>query len=158
MNEKNTEYLLKKYPKLYAQYYWTPQQTCMCWGFPGDGWLKLIDNLSRRITKLDPEGEIQATQVKEKFAGLRFYFSAHGEDIKKLHEKHEQVGKLVETAEEKSYHLCEECGKKGKMRDDIGWYRTLCERHYKIAKGIVKKRVAKLKSFRHETNKKYMVK
>lgn len=154
MNEKNTEYLLKKYPKLYAQYYWPPQQTCMCWGFPGDGWKPLIDGLSRRITKLDPDGTLQAEQVKEKFGGLRFYYGGKV----RTKEIAEKIRHLVDEAEEKSFHLCEECGKKGKMRNDIGWYRTLCEHHYKVAKGIVKKRVAKLKPFKHKTNKKYKAK
>ena len=123
MNEKNTAYLLKKYPKLYAQYYWTPQQTCMCWGFPGDGWKTLIDNLSRRITKLDPDGTLQAEQVKEKFGGLRFYYGGKV----RTKEIAEQIRHLVDEAEEKSFHLCEECGHKGEIRNDIGWYRTLCE-------------------------------
>jgi len=130
MNVKNTKYLLKKYPKLYAQYYWDKRDTCMCWGFPGDGWFKLIDTLSKRITKLDREGEIQATQVKEKFGGLRFYFRASGENHKKLLKKHEAIGKLVQIAEEKSFSLCEECGKKGVIRKDLPWVLTLCKVHY----------------------------
>lgn len=153
MNVENTEYLLKKYPKLYAQYYWTPQQTCMCWGFPGDGWFKLINNLSRRITKLDPDGTIQAEQVKEKFGGLRYYYG--GKIATK--EAAEKISHLVDEAEEKSYHICEQCGKKGEMRNDIGWVLTLCERHYKEHKDpkyILRKR-KKLKPFKHKTNKRY---
>ena len=154
MNIKNTKYLLKKYPNLYAQYYWDKSQTCMCWGFPGDGWLKLIDNLSRRLTKLDPDGTLQAEQVKEKFGGLRFYYGGRVRTKKVA----DEIRHLVNEAEEKSFHLCEECGKKGKIRNDIGWYRTLCIQHHKKALGIVKKKIAKLKPFRHETNKKYKVK
>ena len=154
MNGKNTKYLLNKYPKLYAQYYLPPQQTCMCWGFPGDGWFKLLDGLSRRITKLDTTGTVQAEQVKEKFGGLRYYYG--GRVMTK--EVAEKIRHLVDEAEEKSFHICEDCGNKGKARQDLGWVRTLCERHYKETQVGIKKRIAKLKPFRHETNKKYKVK
>jgi hypothetical protein len=158
MNDKNTKYLLEKYPKLYAQYYWDKKDTCMNWGFDcGDGWLKLIDGLSRRITKLDPEGEIQAVQVKNKFAMLRFYFRAAGENKESLQLKHTAVGALVAQAEKKSTHLCEECGKKGKIRDDSGWYITLCEKHHKerMDPNKLVKKLKSLSRFRHEKNKKY---
>jgi hypothetical protein len=150
MNKKNTEYLLKKYPKLYAQYTWPMQQTAMCWGFPGDGWFKLIDGFSRRITKLDPEGKIQCTQCKEKFAQCRFYINSAPIKIA------DKVFKLINEMEEKSGHICEECGHKGKIRDDIGWYRTLCERHYKETKFGIKKRIESLKPFKHHKNKRYV--
>ena len=157
MDEKNTNYLLKKYPKLYAQYYWDKTQTCMCWGFDiQSGWFKLIDGLSRRITKLDPDGTLQAEQVKEKFGGLRFYYGGKV----RTKEAADKIRELVNKAEAKSFHICQECGKKGKMRNDAGWYVTLCERHLKERldpEYLMRKRV-KLKPFRHETNKKYKVK
>jgi len=155
MNGKNTKYLLKTYPKLYVQYYWDKMETCMCWGFDiGEGWFKLIDRLSQRITKLDPTGQIQAVQVKEKFGGLRFYINGAPPEIAA------KLRTLINTAEEKSFHLCQECGKKGKLRDDAGWYITLCERHLKerLDPGYLIRRRVKLKPFRHETNKKYKVK
>jgi hypothetical protein len=152
MNKKNTEYLLKKYPKLYAQYYWPMTQTCMNWGFDvGDGWNTLLKNLSRRITKLDPEGRVQADQVKSKFAGLRFYISGAPIEIA------DKIYKLINDAEEKSFHICEICGKKGKVRDVNGWYSTFCERHFKEHKDpnyLLRKR-KKLKPFKHKTNKRY---
>ena len=154
MNEKNTKHLLEKYPKLYAQYYWDKQQTCMCWGFDiKDGWFKLIDGLSRRITKLDTEGTVQAVQVKEKFGGLRFYYGGRTTTKKVA----DEISKLVNAAEKKSFSLCEECGKKGKMRNDSGWYVVLCERHFKerMKPGYLLRQRKKLKPFRHETNKKY---
>jgi len=157
MNQKNTNYLLKKYPKLYAQYNWDKTQTCMCWGFDvRNGWFKLIDGLSKRITKLDPEGKIQASQTKEKFGGLRFYIDASGLSDEQLKE----VRELINIAETKSFHICEECGKKGKLRDTAGWYKTLCERHYKQISNpeYLLKQWAKRRKFRHEKNTKYKVK
>ena len=72
MNEQNTKYLLETFPDLYRQYYLSPQETCMCWGFEcGDGWFEIIKKLSEDITKIDPK--VEASQVKEKYGSLRFY-------------------------------------------------------------------------------------
>jgi hypothetical protein len=38
---------------------------------------------------------------------------------------------LIEEYENKSYYICEECGKPGKYRGDLGWKLTLCDNHYK---------------------------
>jgi hypothetical protein len=128
MNNKNTEYLLTKYPKLYAQYYLDKTQTCMCWGFDvDDGWFKLIDDVSKKITKLDNDGKITVSQVKEKFGGLRFYYDGQAKnDIIA-----DKIRKIVNDAENKSFHICEFCGKKGKLREDLPWVKTLCDVHYK---------------------------
>jgi hypothetical protein len=60
----------------------------------------------------------QIHQIKEKFGGLRFYVSGATE---------EQY-KIIEKAEEESYHICEQCGCKGKLRDVYGWYWTFCKK------------------------------
>lgn len=55
-------------------------------------------------------------QVKEKYGGLRLYFS--GGD--------EYVEGLVSMAEAMSYKICEVCGNKGEPNKG-GWISTLCE-------------------------------
>lgn len=60
--------------------------------------------------------QVVAVQVKEKFGGLRFYYS--GGD--------EYVDGLVAMAEALSYVTCEQCGKVGKP-NEIGWIVTLCD-------------------------------
>jgi hypothetical protein len=51
MDSKKTEKLLKKYPKIFAQYKLSPQETAMCWLFEhGNGWYILIDQLCSLIT------------------------------------------------------------------------------------------------------------
>lgn len=118
MNNKNTQYLLTTYPKLYAQYYLPMTQTCMCWGFDvDDGWFKIIDDLSRKLAGLD----VQATQVKEKYGGLRFY--TDGPDI-------DEAEPFIKEAEEFCYKTCETCGKQGKLYE-LGWFKTLCPQHAK---------------------------
>ncbi len=62
----------------------------------------------------------EVIQVKEKFGGLRFYPNSAPKS----------VWNLIDIAEEKSYEICEECGKKGTLRKG-GWWATLCDKHAK---------------------------
>ena len=62
--------------------------------------------------------QVIATQVKEKFGTLRFYF--HGGDAK--------VDGIVRMAESMSAVMCEDCGAPGKTRNG-GYVRTLCDTH-----------------------------
>jgi hypothetical protein len=61
-----------------------------------------------------------ASQVKEKFGGLRFYVNG-------ATEKHYNY---ITFAESMSYRTCEVCGAPGKTYTD-GWHTTLCETHAK---------------------------
>jgi len=118
MNAKNEAYLLGRYPKLYEGYYLPMTETCMCWGFEcGDGWLKIIDQLSSDITALDEKNGSRtvATQVKEKFGGLRFYIES-GSDA---------IFDLIDKAEDESFRTCEFCGEPGGLRG-VGWLSTMC--------------------------------
>lgn len=58
-----------------------------------------------------------AVQIKSKFAGLRFYMTS-GTD---------EMYRLIDEAEKKSYTICENCGAKGKLRNDRYWLETLCD-------------------------------
>ena len=97
------------------------QNTAMCWGFDcGDGWYNILDALCASIQNYADRNQLSvvATQVKEKYGTLRFYYNG-GDDV---------VNELVEMAEYISGLTCEECGAPGKMTDN-GWFKTLCERH-----------------------------
>lgn len=112
--------LVEKYPDLFKDYGGDIRKTCMHWGFShGDGWYDLVDELS---SKLAPY-KVVATQVKEKFGGLRFYLQyphhLSEEDVDKIRDiKHEYEVKSLQT--------CEHCGKPGSLCVK-GWRRTLCE-------------------------------
>ena len=82
------------------------------------GWNLLIKNLIEDLIQLG--WNKQTCQVKEKFGGLRFYINSGSNEI------HDRIAK----AENDSYNICEKCGEEGKLRNDIGWYLTLCENHY----------------------------
>jgi hypothetical protein len=62
--------------------------------------------------------QVLATQVKEKFGTLRFYYYG-GDDI---------VAAFVNMAESMSSVMCEECGAPGHSRDNE-WIKTLCDEH-----------------------------
>jgi len=92
----------------------------------GDGWYMLLDNLMGSIeSHLNPENSwprkervpLQIDQIKEKFGGLRFYYSG-GTD---------RVTGMVDFAERLSYCICEHCGSTKNVRQTKGWIKTLCE-------------------------------
>lgn len=83
-----------------------------------DGWLELIKELIEDLISLG--WDKKTCQVKEKFGGLRFYINSGSDEI---------FNRIIE-AERKSYEICEVTGKPGKLRTDIGWYRTLCDEEY----------------------------
>jgi len=127
MNERLDQRLVEKYPKIFANRYADMKTTAMCWGFEhGDGWYDIIDSLCANIQnhidwqeKMGNEiAQVVATQVKEKFGTLRFYYDG-GDDY---------TSGLVSMAESWSAVACEECGAPG-TQNDGGWIKTLCETH-----------------------------
>jgi hypothetical protein len=110
----------------------------MCWGCEvGNGWYELLSSVCWRISqhekniedrkriladqpeKIKAELEyfpVKFDQIKEKYGGLRIYFTG-GDDY---------VDGIVSMAEEYSYKVCEVCGNSGKPNKG-GWITTLCE-------------------------------
>jgi len=122
--EKDAE-LCKKYPMLFAQRTADIKESCMGFGIEcSDGWYDLIDELSAKIEAINetlPRKErIEAEQVKSKFGGLRMYVNSVPNSVS------EEVFKLIDEAEHKSFEICEECGKPGKSIVKNGWVSTLC--------------------------------
>lgn len=62
--------------------------------------------------------QVVATQIKEKFGTLRFYY--HGGD--------EYIRGLEAMAESMTSRICEDCGHPGESRTS-GWIKTLCDTH-----------------------------
>ena len=145
MKEELEKQLYDKYPEIFCQHTWNTTQTRMCDGFThGDGWYTVIDNLcaliqnhvenkrrqiefdnKRNKTNIDPMVfKVEATQVKEKFGGLRFYTDG-GDDY---------VQGLIDFACHLSDQTCEECGSNKDIKKTDGWIRTLCGKCYKKEK------------------------
>jgi hypothetical protein len=127
MREELDKALCEKYAKIFRDRHGDMRSTAMCWGFDhGDGWYNIIDQLCASIQNHidwnsptgNPIPQVVATQVKEKFGGLRFYYMG-GDDT---------IDGMVRMAEALSLVTCERCGAPGQTRGR-GWIRTLCDVH-----------------------------
>lgn len=120
--------LSTKYPVVFknmdkSSYYFIPA-----------GWVSRVDKLCADLTTLIEE-QLKSTsykpdeypftvlQIKEKFGGLRFYFTTMCEN----EDFHKEVCKLVDRAEDETYSICEVTGKPGKLCKKGSHYKTLCE-------------------------------
>jgi hypothetical protein len=130
--------LFEKCPRIFGQKDLLATQACMQVAIAtGDGWYNILDvlcsNIQHHLDWNNGEGEfeyckkfhkedhvtipqVEATQVKEKFGGLRFYMSG-GDDF---------VEGLISMAESISLRTCEECGCPG-TQNNVGWVRTQCD-------------------------------
>jgi hypothetical protein len=138
MDQELQNNLFKKYPQLFSNSSKSCMESCMCWGIEcNNGWYELLSsvcwrifqheqNISERIEVRNKYGTpndqsdleyipVKFDQIKEKFGGLRIYFSG-GDDY---------VEGVVSMAEEMSYKICEVCGNSGKPNKG-GWITTLC--------------------------------
>jgi len=86
-----------------------------------DGWRDIVLEADAMLEYIDPDYKI--SQVKEKFGTMRYYFETdkEGIEMKIMHA-------ITEYAERKSRNTCEDCGEYGKIRGDIGWMLTLCDK------------------------------
>jgi hypothetical protein len=86
----------------------------------GDGWFKIIYELvhSIRVNDLKKGDWItKATQIKEKFGGLRFYVTGTSD----------KNWALIRNAETKSYGVCEVTGSEVEVGTwNNGWIQTMC--------------------------------
>lgn len=86
----------------------------------GQGWFNLLDTLCDFITgqvKYSGCDPVVVTQIKEKFGGLRFYYTGGNERI---------AGAAL-FAERLSEVICETCGAPGTIDADSGWLRCRCD-------------------------------
>jgi len=140
MTEKSWDTLYEKYPDLFINIYKSPKESCMAWLIECNiGWYDIISSVCYQITQrekniennlkyceknnINPEASdacympVTFDQVKEKYGGLRIYFSG-GDDY---------VDGLISMAEEMSYKICERCGCPGSPNKQ-GWIMTLCDK------------------------------
>lgn len=132
--------LVEKYPKIFKDRYGDIRESCMPWGFDvGDGWVNIIDQMCGLIAwdiEHNKMPEVVATQVKEKWGILEFYY--YGGD--------ERTHGIVDMARQMSSITCEVCGLPGKLID-VGWMFTLCDKH---AEEYAKERGVEIKPLKEE--------
>lgn len=112
------KHMTERFPKIFAE----PYGGFAC----GKGWWPILEALCGQIQHhidwKNKQGnvvpQVTVAQIKEKFGGLRFYYSG-GDD---------EISGMVRMAEAWADHSCETCGAAGKSRDG-GWIKTLCDTH-----------------------------
>lgn len=146
MKKELDSYLVEKYPKIFINRYGDMKETAMVWGFEhGDGWFWLLDQLCDSIQnyidnnnnwkKSDEEKipQVVATQVKEKFGTLSFYYNG-GDSY---------TDGMVRMAENMSANICEFCGSTEDVGKTQGWISTICKPCYDNSSERISNRVWK---------------
>lgn len=86
----------------------------------GKGWYKLMREVILAIDKYNfdhpDDDQVHITYVKEKWGGLRIEIDSWAPEI----------SDLILDIEERSYSICEECGKECSRFEHNGWVYTLC--------------------------------
>ncbi len=84
----------------------------------GKGWWPLVYPIYHKIQELNKSGaKIEIRQVKEKWGALCIYVSGAPDEIRNM----------IREAEEKSIHVCEQCGKPAEPVISVRrWIYTLC--------------------------------
>ncbi len=111
--------IIESFPRLFRG----EQPMIMGWVMPG--WNGLVRDLLQKIDAelTDAEAaEFRVAQVKEKFGALRFYCDAP-------EAARARIVPFIREAEQASETICDRCGKPGEVRDNEGWFATLCDEH-----------------------------
>jgi len=132
MKEEREKYLTNKFPLMYTKDQIDGRETpYSLFGFEcGDGWFRIIYWLSKYVQNYIDENnkyaekfpnqykfipQVKVVQVKEKFGGLRFYYSG-GDD---------KIGEVISFVESISYSICETTGKTENIGYNTkGWIKT----------------------------------
>ena len=179
MKAELQQQIFAKYPKMFGDRTKPMTETCMCWGLEvGDGWYNIIDTLCEALThtyttgvQVDEEDgkrlgiepysdsyyfsvespQVIATQVKEKFGTLRFYYrEEYSEEIQSLYQtgKYPDLQRIIDRyssyingvvhfAETASGRICEETGQPGELHATggtrMGWLKVLNKEYAKTA-------------------------
>ncbi len=125
-------YLVNKYPKIFRDRFSSRIDSSMKFGFEhGDGWFWILDHLCDSIQRyidnknkyIVPDKQVPqvvASQVKEKFGYLNFYYEG-GDDI---------INGMVSFAASLSQQVCEKCGTMENIGRTSGWIKILCKDCY----------------------------
>ena len=122
------EALCRDFPNTFRDRHGKPEETSMCWGFPGDGWEPIIrraaEKIEAAILKLPAKKQksVTSAQVKEKFGVLRWYMTPKSKAVDAA------IGAAIHEAGRESAVTCETCGAPGTTKGTKGWYLTLCVR------------------------------
>ena len=130
MRDELAKKLFDKFPTMFK-----PErpmaEALMCFGFEcGDGWFQIIWDACEKLEQLEKEkpideqaknslsgNSVEIIQVKEKYGSLRIYTDYATEE----------QWRALQEFENKSFTICETCGKEGASQNKGGWIKTECE-------------------------------
>jgi superfamily II helicase len=101
------------------------------YGACGDGWNEIIQGTHEKLRWLDPDYHIN--QIKEKFGGLRYYFTP-SKDVSII--QRNIMNDVVALAEYYAWRTCEKCGAEKSYNTNVEtraihhWYLTRCDKCY----------------------------
>lgn len=109
----------ERFPKMFAE----PYGGFCC----GEGWWPILEALCGQIQHhidwknktTEVVAQVTVGQIKEKFGGLRFYYSG-GDDV---------IDGMVRMAESWASRSCETCGNRA-TKQTTGWIKNLCDEHF----------------------------
>jgi hypothetical protein len=85
----------------------------------------MVEELCSKVAQIVDEHNLtfEIGQIKEKFGGLRFYYSYEGDRV-------DEISDLIHGAEERSFKICEVTGEDGELcikGKGYGWLKTLSD-------------------------------
>ena len=92
---------------------------------PPVGWVDIVVRLDAELASILPDYTI--VQVKEKFAGLRYYIGEYG--VGRDDPRIAMSREMIASAEQESMRTCQVCGEPGRYREGHAWMRTVCDEH-----------------------------
>ncbi len=115
--------LVEAYPDLFHPVGDPP--SAQGWPSVGNGWRDLLQRACARIRAAiqADDGTFYATQIKEKYGTLRFYWEGALSP-----EADAKVEEAIDLAEARSACTCEVCGNEGRLYGP-GWLTTRCATH-----------------------------
>lgn len=90
------------------------------------GWNALITHACYKLATIVGDKRLEISQVKEKFGGLRFSIDFNPSEFSE--EQQKSIYAYVRWAEDASWHVCQDCGARGKQAVDEGWCNVQCDR------------------------------
>jgi hypothetical protein len=116
--------VMDNHPNIFRDKDKSPKETLICFGIAvGEGWLPIINELCHEIKTVTDS--LIATQIKEKFGGLRFYYTFdENDDLSSI--DYEKINLLVRKYEIVAENTCESCGNATNLSKSGHWYKTIC--------------------------------
>lgn len=148
--EEFDKYMREIYPEFFADRNKPMNETCMCWWFDiGPGWYWILDKLCQKLMVIRKATGIvtKFSQIKEKFAGGRFYNGHSREFDSEINWDEEQddlwgriIDNEVNTAQDLCEYVCSHCGEYKHDVIYIGrWAYDVCEKCLLEQKPEIKK-------------------